>query len=471
MRLSKRSVIFTIFGMALLVVAFTSNYTPKHTPESLTPIPAYPQRDNGDSAKGWDYVRYGSYIGAGVPYNIFKLTVRGKQPNYLQREGKSAKLPHMFNLFTEKGVDVVGGLNCFGCHSGMIEDQFIPGLGDWQGDFTNIDTRFFKNFQRFARLRYGKKSVQYQAYLPLARGAEQVNPYLKMPFMGLNPAFALEEAAVAHRNPTDLTWTGDEMQFPLDAVQGGADVPPLWNVKKKNALYYNGMGRGDFTKLLMQVMVVAIEDSTEARTINDQFHHVLAWLKSIQPPKYPKAIDKKLAEQGQAIFEDMCSGCHGFYAENDEDEDYPNLLVGLDVVKTDSTYALYAYRNENFTNWLNSSWIMTSEPKAWVQPELGYVAPPLDGVWATAPYLHNGSVPNLATLLNSTERPTYWRRTFDSKDYDYKNVGWKYETTTKAKDKFTYNTTLTGYGNYGHYFGDVLNDPQRTALIEYLKTL
>jgi hypothetical protein len=38
-------------------------------------------------------------------------------------------------------------------------------------------------------------------------------------------------------------------------------------------------------------------------------------------------------------------------------------------------------------------------------------------------------------------------------------------------DKLIYNTTLPGYGNYGHYFGDKLTGEARKAVIEYLKTL
>ena len=59
----------------------------------------------------------------------------------------------------------------------------------------------------------------------------------------------------------------------------------------------------------------------------------------------------------------------------------------------------------------------------------GYVATPLTGVWATAPYLHNGSVPTLAALLDSTTRPKYWSRkygtngSYDSNDYDEHAVG------------------------------------------------
>jgi len=54
------------------------------------------------------------------------------------------------------------------------------------------------------------------------------------------------------------------------------------------------------------------------------------------------------------------------------------------------------------------------------------MAPPLDGVWASAPYFHNGSVPTVAGVLESGARPQYWTRSFDSKDYDPAALGWQH---------------------------------------------
>ncbi|HEY6956285.1 MAG TPA: hypothetical protein VI385_13630, partial [Flavisolibacter sp.] len=99
------------------------------------------------------------------------------------------------------------------------------------------------------------------------------------------------------------------------------------------------------------------------------------------------------------------------------------------------------------------------------------IAPPLDGIWITAPYLHNGSVPTLEALLNSKLRPKYWSRNFDKPEYDYANPGWKFKVEEGPGNTSVYNTTLAGYGNYGHYFGDKLSDEERKAVIEYLKTL
>jgi len=74
-------------------------------------------------------------------------------------------------------------------------------------------------------------------------------------------------------------------------------------------------------------------------------------------------------------------------------------------------------------------------------------------------------------VLNSKKRPTYWQRSFTKQDYNYDNPGWNYEVKDSTGSNEVYNTTLKGYGNYGHYFGDKLSDKEKRAVIEYLKTL
>jgi hypothetical protein len=129
------------------------------------------------------------------------------------------------------------------------------------------------------------------------------------------------------------------------------------------------------------------------------------------------------------------------------------------------------HQNPQFIDWFNKSWFSQGSNAARLVPANGYVAPPLDGVWITAPYLHNGSVPNIEAVLNSKLRPVYWERDFNKPVYDYEKIGWVYEEKTKPTAKKTYNTQLPGYGNHGHYFGDHLSSQERKAVIEYLKTL
>jgi hypothetical protein len=129
------------------------------------------------------------------------------------------------------------------------------------------------------------------------------------------------------------------------------------------------------------------------------------------------------------------------------------------------------YSDPQFIDWFNKSWFTQGAHAAQLVPFQGYIAPPLDGIWASAPYLHNGSVPTLEALLNSKIRPKFWSRNFDKPQYNYDNPGWKFTVEKKGDSVTIYNTTLPGYGNYGHYFGDRFTEKERKAVIEYLKTL
>lgn len=107
---------------------------------------------------------------------------------------------------------------------------------------------------------------------------------------------------------------------------------------------------------------------------------------------------------------------------------------------------------------------------------LGYKSRPLAGIWATAPYLHNGSVPNLWELLLPAEKrsASFWLGT---REYDPVKVGFRTEPTAPG-NSFEFRTRdpqgkpIPGNSNAGHDYGNAqLTDQQRRELIEYLKTL
>jgi len=212
---------------------------------------------------------------------------------------------------------------------------------------------------------------------------------------------------------------------------------------------------------------LTVNDTAESREVDSHFNDVLSYIYSLKPPKYPAALDMQLVKQGAIIYTTSCSKCHGKYGS---DETYPNLLIPESVVQTDSMLFKNNYQNPQFVNWFNNSWFATSEHPARLEPFNGYIAPPLDGIWCTAPYLHNGSVPTLEGVLNSKIRPAYWQRNFDDPTYDKQKLSWPF-VVAAGPGAGIYNTTLPGYGNYGHYFGDKFSDKERKAVLEYLKTL
>jgi hypothetical protein len=111
-----------------------------------------------------------------------------------------------------------------------------------------------------------------------------------------------------------------------------------------------------------------------------------------------------------------------------------------------------------------------------VTAPLAYRARPLAGVWATPPFLHNGSVPSLyELLLPADQRPKQFYT--GSRNFDPARVGYQHDSFSGA---FTYNTNAVGNSNAGHEFsnmpgngviGPELTDAERWALIEYLKSL
>ena len=113
--------------------------------------------------------------------------------------------------------------------------------------------------------------------------------------------------------------------------------------------------------------------------------------------------------------------------------------------------------------------------------ELAYKVRPLNGIWATPPYLHNGSVPTIEDLLGDPEKrpPTFY---LGSREYDPVKLGYKTDPITNG---FKFDTSIRGNSNRGHEFrkdfskdkeikgviGPELSEGDRKALIEYLKTL
>jgi hypothetical protein len=103
-------------------------------------------------------------------------------------------------------------------------------------------------------------------------------------------------------------------------------------------------------------------------------------------------------------------------------------------------------------------------------PLFAYKARPLDGIWATAPYLHNGSVPTLYDLLRpAKDRPPTFN--LGAREYDPVKVGYVAAPGAPGNG-FAFETKLRGNSNIGHdYHVGELTEEQRWALVEYMKTL
>lgn len=455
---------FVISLIALVSFAFSKfARLNNEEPES---IPASKQR-TGNAAKGYEYLTTGDYLKSGIPYSLFILGFPKDTNNYLGRDGLNKTIPHDYTAVKASNAEMVVAPNCLQCHAQIFDGKLVVGLGNSLSDFTKQVGGTAIMAEKFLISLKGDEAKKYDAARNFITAVKAAAPNLVTNTKGVNLADRLAALLVAHRDPVTLQWIGNSyLETNYDVIP--TDVPAWWLLKKKNGMFYNGFGRGDFGKFLMASNLLTVSDTAEAAEVDSHFNDVLAYINSIEAPKYPKPVDKELAAAGKEIFAANCSDCHGTYGD---DGKYPNLLIPERIIQTDSALYTSNYSNPQFVDWFNKSWFTKGDHPAQLVPYRGYIAPPLDGIWITAPYMHNGSVPNLEAMLNSKKRPTYWQRSFDKPSYNYEIPGWNYKEKDAPGNSEVYNTTLKGFGNYGHTFGDKLSDAERKAVIEYLKTL
>ncbi|MDT6918083.1 di-heme-cytochrome C peroxidase [Pseudomonas atacamensis] len=264
-------------------------------------------------------------------------------------------------------------------------------------------------------------------------------------------------------------------------------------------------------------------------------HAIEETLQQLKPPTWPEdlfgAIDKPLAARGRALFAENCAGCH-VPRQSQEGERWVQHLhmIPVEVIGTDPNAAnnIASHRFDlSALQWdvnelkkmdvklhpepkepLDLSQLSVAKGLAYVtafvenrayrdaqitpeekprmdgfglpigvREKVAYKARPLAGVWATAPFLHNGSVPSIYQLLSPQDEraTTFYKGTLE---YDPRHLGYRTEPFTNG---FLFDTRISGNHNSGHEFragargngviGRLLQPEERWALLEYLKVL
>ncbi len=344
-------------------------------------------------------------------------------------------------------------MNCLSCHQGKVAGQVIAGVPN-----AHFALQTLMEDVRNTKRKLGKRLVRMDmasAIFPLGTTNGTTNAVMFGMALMSNRDMKLNVRA----------------HLPPPMTHHDLDAPAWWTFKKKTRLYIDGFSHKGH-RPLMQFMLVPENGPEVFADREDEFQDVYAWLESLEAPKYPFAIDHELAGKGEIIFNNHCADCHGTYGR---DETYPNKIVPIDVVGTDPV-RLGALSPEN-RHAYGQSWFGYFGERATIDDPGGYVAPPLDGIWASAPYFHNGSVPTLWHVLNSNERPSIWRCTEDG--YDQQKVGMEIialdELPADAKNgrerRKYFDTSKQGKSASGHTFPDALDDAEKHAVLEYLKTL
>jgi hypothetical protein len=286
--------------------------------------------------------------------------------------------------------------------------------------------------------------------------------------------------------------------FPRYAVkmQSPVSYPYIWsipdNIGRKPEdfkwIHYDGDTNSILERNIGQAlgMGAVYDPKTYESTLRiGNLHRLEVLTHKLQPPKWPAdvlgAIDESKAQQGERIFNEKCAGCH-------QDRIYAQIEIGTDPNRANSfgqpvgkapfpeavAPILDGLKKRAFADdgiGPADQAKMDASPVVW-RATGQYLARPLNGVWATAPYLHNGSVPTLYDLLHSDRRPV--RFAVGNREFDPVRIGYQSDLRVSGPNMWVYETTLPGNSNIGHSgdaFGTTLAEDQKAALLEYLKKL
>src|SRR5262249_5844894 len=114
-------------------------------------------------------------------------------------------------------------------------------------------------------------------------------------------------------------------------------MPAWWLLKKKKTMYHTGDTSARSVRSMMPFLLSPLHSADYIQAQEPVFADIQAYLLTLEPPKYPFAIDHALAAKGEKLFNVTCAKCHGTYGPNGR---YPNKVIPLDVVGTDPVRAL-----------------------------------------------------------------------------------------------------------------------------------
>jgi hypothetical protein len=313
--------------------------------------------------------------------------------------------------------------------------------------------------------------------------------------------------------------------------------PFLWNSPQGTWTQWRGVQQDPSDRNLVESMGLFLAMNLTAKSPEEglfdsnarlkNLEEIEGWLNNLAPPKWPEEvfgkIDRAKAAKGKELFAKHCAECHNSYPYTwTEPNKYgkrflevglvPQSYVGTDPMQFQDVRrfvqtghlapnlpgplkdkplvpggALYYGLQESIFHVALSKINQTPEeavkmhgyrelpvPRPSDVPH--YKAAPRDGVWATPPYLHNGSVPNLYEMLVPAAQRT--KKFYLGRDFDPVKVG---VDTSGESGTYQVDTTLIGSSNAGHSFenaplgngviGPLLTDEERWALVEYLKSI
>lgn len=378
----------------------------------------------------------------------------------------------------------------------------------------------------------------------LLRDAEVVNQQVKYSFVlpSLPGPGRVDALGSIHNSFMGINTGNLENIFPASAP---VKPPFLWNAPQSAWVQWSGIAKNPISRNFGESLGVFAKydlksDSSDPSLFEStsdikQLVKLETLLKNLAPPQWPEHIlgklDQAKVRDGERLFAKNCMECHTAYPYRWSAERAPgkrfieNAMVPVNVIGTDDTQfksVAFSPTAETKTNNLavffdgkksvpvgefnyviqkkmvekavlkagpfskeefaimNNFTSFANDPPA-KTPHLSYKAGPREGIWATGPFLHNGSVPNIFELLSpESERSKYF---YVSREFDPVKLG--INTSSVHLNDYLFDTTLVGNSNAGHSFdksfdqkikpkgviGPELSHQERYAIIEYLKSI
>jgi hypothetical protein len=284
--------------------------------------------------------------------------------------------------------------------------------------------------------------------------------------------------------------------FPEHAVrmQSPVSYPYIWSVPDNIGvkpedfkwIHYDGDTNSILERNIGQSLGMGsvFDPKTYESTLRiGNLHQLEILTHKLTPPKWPAevlgGIDEAKAQQGEQVFQQKCAGCH-------QDRMFAQTEIGTDPNRANSFgqpvagvpfpkavapildgLKKRAFADDGISPAEQAK--MDANPAIW-RATGQYLARPLNGIWATGPYLHNGSVPTLYDLLHSEQRPAKFKT--GGREFDPVKIGYQGDLTISAPNVWVFDTSQPGNSNIGHSgeaFGTLLPEDQKAALLEYLK--
>jgi len=403
--------------------------------------------------------------------------------------------------------------SCAVCHSSVLFGRPVIGLQNRFPRANRVYEMGDRALERMPTPIFGALTKATKSEAQLYRSTRKNMNFVetKIPMaLGLDTSLAHVALSLSHRSldPWASKTPQSPRREPLRTLRGDSKPGTWWNVKYKNKWLLDGSvvsGNPIFTNILWN----EIGRATDLKELK-------AWLDSNQPvirelttavynstaphitDFFPaERFDLDQVKRGQEIYKQMnCNKCHGSYIKNYQLPDAPHwpLVTQLKTGKVEyfadtpvKDVGTDPARYQAMASLVQLNDLRISQlAGAKVRTQIGYVPPPLEGIWARWPYLHNNSVPSLCELFTPEDQRVkfYWagEPTDTQKDFDFDCNGYPVGKNTplawKDNPEQLYQATVLGRLNVGHSDRILVKDgaermtPQeRRDLIRFLQTL